>query len=252
MPATEETTRSVPSRQIEFNIFRYQPKRKDPPRFDSFRLEVNSTMVVLDCLAEIRLKLDESLVYRHSCHHSACGTCALRINGVERLACTTRVLELERDTVCLEPLRGFELLGDLAVDMRTFYCHIDADWPLLRPAEPLAGQLPSEEQPSPWRLQDCIECGACVSACPVTQSANNFMGPAALAAISDQIFTVAEAGRMVLLQLADKPDGQRHCERALACSRVCPTQVYPARHIADLRKKLGLTLDGKTPSNGNV
>jgi len=32
------------------------------------------------------------------------------------------------------------------------------------------------------------------------------------------------------------------CRRALECSRVCPTAVYPARHIEELRRRLDETL----------
>jgi succinate dehydrogenase/fumarate reductase-like Fe-S protein len=42
-----------------------------------------------------------------------------------------------------------------------------------------------------------------------------------------------------LLSLAGSERGERLCERAVNCSRVCPNKVYPARHIADLRKLLG-------------
>jgi len=38
--------------------------------------------------------------------------------------------------------------------------------------------------------------------------------------------------------MAANKNGERLCERALNCSRVCPTGVYPARHIADLRRLL--------------
>ncbi len=36
--------------------------------------------------------------------------------------------------------------------------------------------------------------------------------------------------------MAGSKRGERLCERSVNCSRVCPNKVYPARHIADLRK----------------
>ena len=39
-----------------------------------------------------------------------------------------------------------------------------------------------------------------------------------------------------MLALAGTERGERRCERALLCSRVCPTGVYPARHIMELRR----------------
>ena len=41
-----------------------------------------------------------------------------------------------------------------------------------------------------------------------------------------------------LLSLAKSERGEQQCRRALNCSRVCPTGVYPARHIADIRRRL--------------
>jgi succinate dehydrogenase/fumarate reductase-like Fe-S protein len=43
--------------------------------------------------------------------------------------------------------------------------------------------------------------------------------------------------RSDLLALAAAADGEALCQRALACSRVCPTAVYPAKHIAELRNQ---------------
>jgi succinate dehydrogenase / fumarate reductase, iron-sulfur subunit len=223
------------TRIVEFQISRFKPGHIDPPRFQTFTLEVKAELTVLDCLEQIRRSQEPGLVYRHSCHHSACGTCACIINGVERLACTTRVLALESRTVILEPLRGFARIADLAVDMTGFYRDIQAEWELLRPAEPLAG---TADRGGALRLENCIECGACVSVCPAAAAQPGFMGPAALAAVHNQMPKASADERAALLTRAAAPDGAPMCERALACSRVCPTGVYPARHIADLRRMM--------------
>lgn len=223
------------SQPVEFKIERFKSGAIDPPRFESFMVTVNDQMSVLDGLEQIRLHQDATLMYRHSCHHSACGTCACRINGSERLACTTRILDLETKTVVLEPLRGFARLGDLAVDMTAFYKDIDPSWPLLKPAEPIKDAAYSGEVPV-LRLEECIECGACVSACPAAHRHDDFMGPAALAALNCQMAKVDSHSKEALLAVAAAPRGERLCERAINCSRVCPNNVYPARHIADLRR----------------
>lgn len=227
----------MPKQTITFRIERFKPGVIDPPRLQSFHLQVDEDMSVLDALEQIRLTLDESLMYRHSCHHSACGTCALRINGTERLACTTRVLDLDSEIVVLKPLHGFERLGDLAVEMSCFYRDIDPDWALLKPAEAVEGVVGREGE-SPQRLEDCIECGCCVSSCPVAHRSTDFMGPAALAALNNEMAKAPQNRRDALLSIAGSARGERLCERALNCSRVCPTHVYPARHISDLRRKL--------------
>ena len=224
------------ARTVEFRIFLFKPCRIDPPRFESFRVEAEEAMTVLDALERIRLTLDRTLMYRHSCHHSSCGTCACLVNGVERLACNTLVLDLGADTVSLEPLRGFERAGDLTVRMEAFYRDIEPDWSYLKPSAPSA-HAPADSWTMPLRFEACIECGCCVSACPATRSRPDFMGPAALAAMHNEISKNPPAADD-LLRSAGNERGARWCERALACSRVCPTGVHPARRIADLRREL--------------
>jgi succinate dehydrogenase / fumarate reductase, iron-sulfur subunit len=222
-------------RTIEVRILRYKPGAIDPPRFQSFQVSVGAGTTVLAALEQIRRDLDPGLMYRHSCHHSACGTCACRVDGVERLACTTRLLALGTETVTLEPLRGFPVVGDLVVDVCGFYADIDPAWDTLRPVEPPAGAAHGEG--GLQRFEECIECGACVSACPVDRAQPGFMGPAALAALNAQRVK-HPADEPALLALAGTERGEKRCERALRCSRVCPTGVFPARHIAELRSRL--------------
>ena len=114
--------------KIKFRIQRYKPGYIDPPKYQNFTLEVQPDISVLDCLERIRLEQDSSLMYRHSCHHSSCGTCACKINGTERLACTTRVKELNTETITLEPLDGFTCLGDLVVEMQKFFIDFSEEW----------------------------------------------------------------------------------------------------------------------------
>jgi succinate dehydrogenase / fumarate reductase iron-sulfur subunit len=221
--------------KIIFRILRFKPGRIDPPRHQEFELAVGPRTTVLDSLEQLRLEQDNTLMYRHSCHHCSCGTCACMINGAPRPACVTGVLGLGTATVMLEPLIGFRTIGDLVVDMHDFYIDLSEDWSGLRAAEDMARKRSPQAHPGPVRLENCIECGCCVVACPAVGDSDGFMGPAALAAIHNEMLK-SPAKKTALLALADGERGQRLCRRALNCSRVCPTAVYPARHIADLRR----------------
>ncbi|HSV94301.1 MAG TPA: 2Fe-2S iron-sulfur cluster-binding protein [Desulfobacterales bacterium] len=228
----------MPERTVEIRILRYKPGVIDPPRFETFRVSVGEGATVLDALERIRREQDPGLMYRHSCHHSSCGSCACRVDGVERLACTTPLQDPGGDTITIEPLRGFPVLGDLVVDMRGFYADIDPAWDCLRLADPPIGSSAGEK--GFRRLEDCIECGACVSVCPAYTSSPGFMGPAVLAAANAERLKHPEQ-EPALLALAGSERGEVRCERALRCSRVCPTGVYPARHIMELRRRLRST-----------
>jgi succinate dehydrogenase / fumarate reductase, iron-sulfur subunit len=230
-----ESRIGMSERIFEIRILRWKPGAIDPARFESFRVGVEEGATVLDALERIRRELEPGLMYRHSCHHGSCGTCACRVNGVERLACTTRLRDLGAEAVTLEPLRGFPVVADLVVDVRGFFADIDPAWDCLRAVAPPAGAAAGEG--GLQRFEDCIECGACVSACPVDRAQPGFMGPAALAAVNAQRLK-HPAEEPALLALAGTERGQARCERALRCSQVCPTGVFPARHILELRKRL--------------
>ncbi|MEJ2037731.1 MAG: 2Fe-2S iron-sulfur cluster-binding protein [Desulfosarcinaceae bacterium] len=192
---------------MEFRILRFKPGRIDPPRYETFALSADPAMTVLDALEVIRLTRDTGLMYRHSCHHSSCGTCAMHINGEARLACTTRIGDLEGDTVTLEPLKGFPPVADLVVDMTALYMDIDPRWTCLKPSDTAAAKAAAEKGAAPpSRLEDCIECGCCISACPVLSQGNAFMGPAALAALYCELAKNPE-NRNTLLALAGSPHG---------------------------------------------
>ena len=231
-------------KKITLRILRYKPGCIDPPRYQEFNLELDPDSSILDALEDIRLKHDSSLMYRHSCHHSSCGTCACKINGREQLTCITRIKDLNTNSITLAPLDGFDVSGDLVVDISPFFNDISDDWRYLKKSEYGTSKRQPEGISAFTRFENCIECGACISACPVTDKKKNFVGPAALAALRNELKKSPHNAK-ALLAMAGHERGVDRCERAFSCSRVCPTQVQPATHIAELRRLLKRT-DSKT------
>ena len=225
------------AKTVTFRILRYKPNRIDPPRYQDFVLQIGPDISILDALEKIRLEQDNTLMYRHSCHHSSCGTCACKINGKERLTCITKISDLEENTITLTPLEGFKPMGDLVVDVTRFYKDYSGEWTYLRRSERMKSTRCPPGIKHFTRFENCIECGACISACPAAHKNNGFIGPAGLAALNNELKKSSHKSEG-LLETAGNARGERLCERALNCSRVCPTEVYPARHIAELRKLL--------------
>jgi succinate dehydrogenase/fumarate reductase iron-sulfur protein len=222
---------------------------RDAETESTFVIEADEGSTVLDLLERIRRGTDPTLLFRHSCHHGSCGTCSCLIDGREGLACLTRAADLGSGPIALWPLRKTEVIGDLAVDPAAEFLKIPSEASSLRPSEWNAGV------PTPWsvgelreavgesglsgsggfsRFENCIECFECVSACPVESP---FLGPAALAAIDRELEKGSTASGTYLAR-ADEDDGVRACERKLACSRVCPRAVYPARRIKAIGDRL--------------
>ncbi len=78
-----------------FKIYRFDPTSGENPRVDTFELETKGCgPMVLDALIQIKSSVDSTLTFRRSCRGGICGSCAMNINGVNRLACTTASEEL--------------------------------------------------------------------------------------------------------------------------------------------------------------
>jgi succinate dehydrogenase / fumarate reductase iron-sulfur subunit len=86
------------------------------------------------------------------------------------------------------------------------------------------------------RLVDCIECGLCISACPVALTTPTYLGPAVMAAIQHG----HEVDEKIIrpLELGDAENGVWRCHSGYECSVVCPSNVDPAWRIMDLRKRI--------------
>jgi succinate dehydrogenase/fumarate reductase iron-sulfur protein len=195
--------------------------------FHDYRIEADRHTSVLDALETVRRRREPDLVYRHSCHHGSCGSCACLINHSEHLACTTKILALKSEVVLLEPLRGMRVLSGLAFDAGAVIRDISSPWRHKRTSE-LGGE----------RFEECIECGACLSACPPYNDPGGFVGPAALAALYRERLNDPASAAPLLVQ-ADSPAWVHGCRRAVQCSRVCPAAVVPARKIQELRTEIG-------------
>jgi hypothetical protein len=70
------------------------------------QVEVEPTDRVLDALNSVKWYQDGTLTFRRSCAHGICGSDAMRINGVNRLACKVLMRDVG-EKVTMEPLMGF-------------------------------------------------------------------------------------------------------------------------------------------------
>lgn len=225
---------SEPTGTALLRVFRWTPG--DPaPHWDEFEVDAAPRTTVLDALLAVRRHHDPTLAFRHSCLHASCGTCGVLVNGRESLACVTP-LAPPGGEVTVEPLRNAPLMGDLVVDMGDFYERYErAGRPLIR-----ASELPAPRPASPpaTRLESCIECGLCVSACPVSGTDPAYLGPAALAAAWRAVEEPRGADPGAALALVDHEQGCWRCHVAFECSAACPAGVDPAGSIMRLRRRL--------------
>jgi len=247
---------------VPVEIFRYKPGKTQ--RYDMFTVEIAETAHVIDLIDAVWAKHDPTLTFRRACHHSSCGSCALRINGVEKLPCIARITDVwnGKSPIRIEPLRNFPVVSDLVVEVGEFFermsaagmtitCEAEDFLPLTVDTFAVAEVLPKAvELPENLsrfnRFEQCIECGICISACPTMATDTKFIGPAGLAAMfqarhkTDDPATVKH-----LLRLTDGEHGVWRCHSAFECTEACPQAVDPAGKIMALRRELALRRLGR-------
>jgi succinate dehydrogenase/fumarate reductase iron-sulfur protein len=248
---------------MRLKILRYDPET-DERRYDTFPIEPVPGMTVLAALFAVQEQYDDSLAFRYSCRGAVCGTCAVLVNKVPRLACRTQVnallagepaLELDpdplfavtepfdpREEILVEPLPHLPVIRDLVVDWSPFFEHYRSVEPVFRPKDEAPEKERLMEPAAVHALEaytNCILCAACFGACPVNGKNPAYPGPAALAKLYRFHIDPREAKDGSRLALADRPDGWWACEFHTNCKKVCPKGVPPNVAIGRARAELG-------------
>jgi succinate dehydrogenase / fumarate reductase iron-sulfur subunit len=232
---------------MRLKVFRFDPE-SGKRGYDTFELEPAPGWTVLDALFAAQDVHDDSLSFRYSCRGAVCGSCAMLINKVPRLACRTQVRQLldgeawdAGREIIVEPLPHLTVIKDLVVDMERFFAFYRAVEPVLKPAGPvpereysMAGDVVRELE----KYTNCILCGACVGACPVNSRADAYLGPAALAKLYRFHIDTRDQRNDSRLLHANSSGGWWGCEFHTNCMRVCPKGVPPNLAIGKARRRL--------------
>ncbi|MDP9357954.1 MAG: succinate dehydrogenase iron-sulfur subunit [Chloroflexota bacterium] len=226
--------------EVTLRIKRYNPDSDVKPHFEEYAVNVEPTDRVLDALNEIKWHHDGTLTYRRSCAHGVCGSDAMRINGRNRLACKILMRELGKK-ITLEPLIGFKVIKDLVVDMDQFFASYKSVKPyLIAEDAPSAGErLQSPEDRE--RYDDttkCILCAACTTACPITWTSEEFVGPAAIVNAHRFIFDSRDQGAADRLRILNTRSGVWRCRTIFNCTDACPRGIEVTRAIEQVKRAL--------------
>ena len=194
-------------------------------------------MRVLDALNWIAENKAGDLAYRWFCGSKMCGTCAVRMNGREVLACWEAV----EPEMTIEPLRNLPVVRDLVVDRAPFERKVAELEPWLERPAPYAGfpePLSHKDMKNASKALDCIGCMCCYSACPVIGLGDltDFAGPAPLVQLGQTALDPRNDPAKVARSLART--GIFHCVSCYKCEEVCPAGIpIVSRVIEPLKAK---------------
>ncbi len=184
---------------VTLRIKKYNPNNDATPTYKNYEVPVEKWTTVLDALLDAKQNLDHSIGVRYSCRQASCGSCGMKINGKPKLACFTKISELDSREIVLEPMDNFPIIRDLAVNFsRMFANH--------KKIMPYAMSMDS-----------------------------SFIGPQALAQAYRYVADNRDNGTKNRLRVIDESHGIWRCHFAGSCSEVCPKGVDPAMGIQLLR-----------------
>jgi len=120
--ADEQTSTPLSSsKSITLRIARYNPAHDDSSIFMEFTVPYEKWTTVLDAILEVKKHFDHSVAVRYSCRQASCGSCGMMINGKPKLACFTKIIELNSNVVTVEPTNNFPIIRDLAVKFERLF-----------------------------------------------------------------------------------------------------------------------------------
>jgi succinate dehydrogenase / fumarate reductase, iron-sulfur subunit len=248
--------------EFTLKVRRFQPESRQGPFWESFDVDLDPTLSVLDGLLQAKDRDDGSLAVRCSCRAAICGSCGVKINGQSTLACKTMLEEAQsyaeshavaaqeggdktkgngRTEIVVEPMGNMPVIKDLVTDMEsTHWTKIRRVTPWLLPeGDPPEREyvVPPESMIDVTQSMACIQCGACVSSCLSMEADPDFIGPAALAKAYRFVGDPRDAeAKERLHDLAQDPHGIYDCTHCFSCIDACPKGVAPMDQIMRLRR----------------
>src|SRR3989339_1113451 len=244
-------------KQITFNVLCFNPEVDEKAYFKSYDVVLEKGITVLRALNYIKDHVDQTLTHRFFCQAGICGSCAIRINGVSKLACTTQVWdELEtcktKDQIIVEPLNNFKVIRDLVVDIDPMIAKLKKykSWVVPMVKDEDLGKKECDVKPEEFEpinaATDCILCASCYSECTITEADRHYISPLViLRAYRMNMYTRDTAGeeRTRLLQEDHGIWDCTHCYRCVeACVKNIPIMeaIQGVRHES-LRRKMDFT-----------
>ena len=210
---------------MRLKIKRYHPHFEPPLIVMEYEVEKKETL--LEALQDIKKK-DRSLTFSFMCRSGICGSCAVRVNGKEVLACAYE----PKDGDLVEPLSQMKVVRDLVVDMRLAFDTLKRAKAFM--LLPQTKKINEDAIKLIEKESDCILCTSCYSSCPVYETNASFLGPFALARSYRYVADSKEEAKKEHID-AIVENGIWDCTLCGNCTQVCPQNIDPKRDILNLQ-----------------
>jgi succinate dehydrogenase / fumarate reductase iron-sulfur subunit len=222
-----------------------QASPDDPSVWESFELEwrpgMNVTTAMMDIAANPVTASGNSttpVTYDSNCLEEICGSCAMRINGRARMACSALVDSLDQP-IRVEPLSKFPLVRDLQVDRAVLFENLKAvkAWIPIDGTYDLGSgpRVTPQQQEINYPLSNCISCTCCMEVCPQFNEETGFVGAATIAQV--KLFNNHPTGKVLAaerLRALAGDGGIQECGFAQNCVEVCPKKLPLTDTISDV------------------
>jgi succinate dehydrogenase / fumarate reductase iron-sulfur subunit len=228
------------SHTVEVKIRRYNPEVSEDVNWVTYQVETYPTDRVLNLLMKIKGEQDGTLTFRRSCAHGVCGSDAMRINGVNRLACKVLMKDMP-SKITIEPIKGLPVEKDLVVDMEPFFEAYRAVQPFLISKKPPPTKEWLQSQADRDRFDDttkCILCAACTTSCPVFWTDGSYFGPAAIVNAHRFIFDSRDDAAEERLEILNDREGVWRCRTTFNCTEACPRGIEITKAIQEVKQAL--------------
>lgn len=227
---------------VTFEVFRYDPENDAKPYYKTYKVEIRRRgMLVLEGLNQIKWEQDTTLAFRRSCREGVCGSDGLNINGVNMLACITKIEDLNSNHITIQPLPGMPVIKDLVVDLTDFFEKFITVKPYLIRKSPMPEkeiyQSP-EDRKKLDGLYECILCGCCSSSCPSYWADKDYLGPNAFLRAYRYLVDSRDEGKEERLSILNDKHGVWRCHTIYNCVMACPKGLNPTKAIVGIRNMI--------------
>ena len=187
-------------------------------------------LTLLEALNYIKENIDSTLAFSWGCRSGVCGSCSVRVNEKEVLACEYKV----NNGDIVEPLKNVEVIKDLVVNQDRALEKNKLAKAYLQNFKDES--LNNEDEKLNELQSDCILCSSCYSACPVFSVNENFLGPFSLTRVWKYVADKREGDVKSKIDVAQN-NGVWDCTLCNECTIVCPQGISPKQDIEKLRAK---------------